>query len=324
MRCSEWLLNRRITQRSVFLAILGLAVIVLCMHVLPPVDLHDQFRRGNPFRDGYTGPFQSVCGHHADRRGPHQKVIGYSLYGNLSAPVFASKYLKYFNETLYSVPTAYPGWVVRIYHNLTKDDAEGWKVLENTIDFADHIDLCNATEVIKKLNLADLFAMTWRWLPLLDEMVDMLMSRDSDTAIITREQDAVREWLASDRDFHIMRDHPRHYALFRTIAGIWGVKMIRNRSIIVNAAQKMFHENHRHERDYDQKLLKRLFWPIAPTSLMAHDSYCCVKIPHSKPYPTQRKDGLFVGRPTYTKGILKIPCPRKCCPANTTTEWTYC
>ncbi|KAK4028321.1 hypothetical protein OUZ56_017601 [Daphnia magna] len=106
------------------------------------------------------------------------------------------QHLRYFNETLSNVSLAYPGWVVRIYHNLTMDDDEGWKVLENTIDFGDHIDLCNATELIKKLNLADLFAMTWRWLPLLDETVDILMSRDSDTAVIPREEDAVREWLA--------------------------------------------------------------------------------------------------------------------------------
>lgn len=36
-------------------------------------------------------------------------------------------------------------------------------VLESAIDFGDHIDLCNATELIKKLKLADIFAMTWRW-----------------------------------------------------------------------------------------------------------------------------------------------------------------
>ena len=34
------------------------------------------------------------------------------------------------------------------------------------------------------------------------------MPRDSDSRIIPREEDAVREWLASDRVFHIMRDHP--------------------------------------------------------------------------------------------------------------------
>lgn len=36
------------------------------------------------------------------------------------------------------------------------------------------------------------------------------MSRDSDGKIIVREEDAVREWLASNRTFHIMRDHPWH------------------------------------------------------------------------------------------------------------------
>lgn len=55
------------------------------------------------------------------------------------------------------------GWMVRIFHKLTMDDDEGWKVLESAIDFGDRINLYNATELIKKLNLAYLFAMTWRW-----------------------------------------------------------------------------------------------------------------------------------------------------------------
>ena len=51
-------------------------------------------------------------------------------------------------------------------------------------------------------------------LPMLDDMVDTLMSRDSDSVIITREQDAVAEWLASNKTFHIMRDHPYHNLFF--------------------------------------------------------------------------------------------------------------
>jgi hypothetical protein len=45
---------------------------------------------------------------------------------------------------------------------------------------------------------------------MIDEMVDTVMSRDSDSRIIHREEEAVREWLASDKIFHIMRDHPYH------------------------------------------------------------------------------------------------------------------
>lgn len=36
------------------------------------------------------------------------------------------------------------------------------------------------------------------------------MSRDSDSAITSREEEAVGEWLASNKSFHIMRDHPAH------------------------------------------------------------------------------------------------------------------
>jgi len=49
-------------------------------------------------------------------------------------------------------------------------------------------------------------------------MVDILMSRDSDSPIVTREEDAVHEWFTSDRTFHIMRDHPAH-CIFGFIMG---------------------------------------------------------------------------------------------------------
>ena len=47
-------------------------------------------------------------------------------------------------------------------------------------------------------------------LPLLDELVDAFMSRDTDSLILPREQYAVEDWLISDKTFHVMRDHPGH------------------------------------------------------------------------------------------------------------------
>ena len=60
------------------------------------------------------------------------------------------------------------GWVVRIYHNLKSDNVESWTILNNILDLGsnssrDHIDLCNATEIIRNRQLGDLFEMTWRW-----------------------------------------------------------------------------------------------------------------------------------------------------------------
>lgn len=272
-----------------------------------------------------TCTFQSTCSCTADLRGPHQRVIGYSIYGNLSHPDIFRKYLAPFKETLKIIPAIYPGWIVRIYHNLTTDDTRNWKTLESIVDLEHnvHIDLCNATNIINSRKLEDIFAMTWRWLPLLDSMVDVFMSRDSDSRILSREEHAVREWLASNWMFHIMRDHPWHCRYI--LGGAWGVKLNKNRSAIVKMADKLFNEHHQHVHDYDQKLLDRLFWPIAKINSIAHDSYCCEIIGYSQPFPTKRQDGLFIGGRGLHSEELREPCPEKCRPRNVTSpDWNFC
>ena len=41
-----------------------------------------------------------------------------------------------------------------------------------------------------------------------DPLVKQFMVRDIDSFVISREVEAVREWLSSSRTFHIFRDHP--------------------------------------------------------------------------------------------------------------------
>ncbi len=74
------------------------------------------------------------------------------------------------------------------------------------------VDLCNVTKIMKQVNITrPIFQMTWRFLPLLDPTVDRFMSRDSDSRIIDREVDAVRQWLTeSNATFHVMRDNVHH------------------------------------------------------------------------------------------------------------------
>jgi hypothetical protein len=59
--------------------------------------------------DSSTLSFKSTCSAAADRRGPNQNVIGYSMYGNFSDPTFYNSYLKWFGETLRTIPIKYPG-----------------------------------------------------------------------------------------------------------------------------------------------------------------------------------------------------------------------
>jgi hypothetical protein len=88
-----------------------------------------------------------------------------------------------------------------------------------------------------------------------------------------------------------MRDHPAHCRFFvgcgflrKTLialfffyivpgkillfTGCWGVKIHQNRPAIVSEAEKMFHENHLHQYDYDQQLLIKYYQSMAAESMV--------------------------------------------------------
>jgi hypothetical protein len=61
----------------------------------------------NEFPSG--GQYNSLCSSDADRRGPHQKVISYSIYGDFSRSEVVEKYLNPFRKTIIAIPVIYPG-----------------------------------------------------------------------------------------------------------------------------------------------------------------------------------------------------------------------
>lgn len=83
-----------------------------------------------------------------------------------------------------------------------------------------HVDLCFGDRILDSLNASNRYPPTWRFLPLLDPKVDILLLRDSDSIIFDREVDAVHEWLKNKETFHIMRDHHWHCTTLIP-AGIW-------------------------------------------------------------------------------------------------------
>lgn len=62
----------------------------------------------------------------------------------------------------------------------------------------------------------------WRFLPAFNPDVNILLVRDADSRIEFKEIVAIIEWLRSDKDFHIMRDHPMHKR--KVLAGMWGCR----------------------------------------------------------------------------------------------------
>jgi hypothetical protein len=53
--------------------------------------------------------YNSTCSLASDKRGPHQRVIAYSLYGNFSLADVSNKYFEPLKNTISLIPRIYPG-----------------------------------------------------------------------------------------------------------------------------------------------------------------------------------------------------------------------
>lgn len=266
------------------------------------------------------------------RRGPHQKVIGYSLYG---------KNPRYYNELKKIVKQAkkqYPDWIIRINH----DDSINSSVIceleclkNDNNEYFDNVDFCNIHKIPKNsvnviLNANYTHKMMWRWLPLGDHLVDVFMSRDSDSPLSQREVDAVSAWLNTTSLFHIMRDHPAH--TIEILGGMWGFTNYRNRqlanklySLILQAdiAQK-YSAN---KRGPDQHFLRDHFWKYAKLNSTIHDSYLCTRFGGGS-FPSKRLSNMCfvgcVGACCDESSKNHLPeCPIQCRPKDH-KDWNYC
>ena len=139
------------------------------------------------------------------RRGMAQKVISFSLYGTQRL------YYEYLVKNIRAAKLLYPDWLIRIYHDSSIDDSIICQLecLKHNNQLLDNVDFCNVynlpQSLIKEFNASYMLPMTWRWLPIGDDFVDLFVSRDTDSCIFDREVHAVKEWMASGTLFHIMR-----------------------------------------------------------------------------------------------------------------------
>lgn len=142
------------------------------------------------------------------KRGQHQKIISYSLYGR------NPKYYKNIERILQAVPAVYKGYTVRIYYDHTVDETLRCQL---ECKYSSVVDFCNVnrfvfnlstlleSELVESKNLTYMNKMMWRFLPMGDTFVDVFMSRDLDSLFSQREIDSVNVWMNSTNYGHIMR-----------------------------------------------------------------------------------------------------------------------
>jgi hypothetical protein len=197
-----------------------------------------------------------------------KKVISFSLWGN--NPIYTIGAIR--NAELSK--DIYPDWVCRYYigKSTPKDIIEKLNSFDNT-------------EIIEMESDGDWTGMFWRFYAAGDEDVDVVIVRDCDSRVNIREKEAVDEWLNSDKEFHIMRDHPYHTT--EILGGMWGSKkgVVSNiKNLIDTYVKGNFWQ-------VDQNFLKEQIYPQIKNNCLVHDEFF-----EKKPFPSKRPKNLFVGQ----------------------------
>ena len=160
------------------------------------------------------------CSEDSSMRGPSQKIVTYALFGNASSEAVYGRYFSLLRNISITADKKYPGWIVRIYHDILESNELAHQQLCIVYCRYPNVDLCsvplladrigNETSPIDPALLRGLNPKMFRYLVMLDPNVDLFISRDVDSIIFRREVDAVEDWLKSNYTFHLMRDHRGH------------------------------------------------------------------------------------------------------------------
>lgn len=274
---------------------------------------------------------QSCSDYHSLINGPSQKIIAYSLYGK------NRKYYKNFENLARQVKKFYgTDWKIRIYHDNSIDESI---ICKYECEYANLVQFCSINE-LRFFNFSDYNGMYWRWIPLMDNFVDYIQSRDLDSWIIEREYQVTSEWLRSRYSFHVIRDHPFHF--FPILGGLWSIASKRNRTLSIQIFLKLIDKSlirPYNNRIYleDQYFLIHHVWPLVQSQTLVHDSFYCTQFPTNglvKPFPTQRPDTeCFVSCSNCCENTMNeakaehgIKSVSRMCPIECRFEikWIYC
>lgn len=219
------------------------------------------------------------------------KLICFSLWGN--SPKYCIGAIK--NVEL--AQQIYPDWTCRLYIGQSVPNgivdrlslARGELFTGETSDNGIPVlhSRSGKVQVYCMQEPGDWRSMFWRFHAASDPNCEAMISRDCDSRLSLREKAAVDEWLASDKQWHIMRDHPWHGALM--LGGMWGVKSCPAMNDWISA----WDAEDRYQTDQD--FLRSMVYPIASKDAMIHAQFCGIE-DTAIPFPTRRSGLEFIGQ----------------------------
>lgn len=194
------------------------------------------------------------------------KVISFSLWG--SNPVYTIGAIR--NAEL--AKQLFPEWkcIFYCFNTVPSEIIQKLQQMDNTI-----VRLVDSD--------GDNRGMFDRFLPAEEDDVEYYLCRDTDSRLSPREQIAVYDWISSEKDFHIMRDHPYHGTAI--MGGMWGSRGGKLKGI--SQAIHLFKATT--DKGQDQSFLSQLIYP----SIVNKSLSCLVHDPffEKKPFPPECKRG---------------------------------
>ncbi|XP_032790963.2 uncharacterized protein LOC116928020, partial [Daphnia magna] len=181
----------------------------------------------------------------------------------------------------------YPGWIVRIYHNFRNQSVEAHRQLCNVYCQFRNVDLCSVPQLIERIR----------------------------NTTKNNQLEPIEAGLLERLNLRMFR----YLVAFDPNVDIF---ISRDVDSIISAGQDQV-------KNPDQVTLRNIVWPSAQYDAMVHDSYHCQNsvfmaktLPmRVYPFPTQRRDGYFIGGVGQQK--ISAKCPEACRPPDH-KDWEYC
>ena len=171
-------------------------------------------------------------------------LISISLYG------VEAKYTYGAVENARLAKTIYPDWDIRFYVE------RGHYAIDNLKK--------EGAQVVEMDKAEGSRGMFWRFLAADDTDYTHFIARDADSRLNVRGATCVRDWVASDKDLHVIRDHPHHHRI-RILGGALGMK-----TGVMDMAEAINAWKHTNQYGCDENFLGAVVWEKLQHSCLRH------------------------------------------------------
>jgi hypothetical protein len=177
-------------------------------------------------------------------------VVAFSLFGD------DPRYLRGALQNMLMQPLIYENWTFRFYIDSSVP-----------IEFQKLLGSLGAELIIEKDSDTLLEKLCWRFKVASDQKVRFFLVRDVDSVVSKREMLAVKQWINSDKLFHVLRDWWTHTDLI--LAGMWGgtANLLPNISDML----RKYKPRTAVTPHIDQEFLRDEIWKIIKQSCLIHD-----------------------------------------------------